>query len=214
MVVAIWLGVWVSAQIGLGDALKQRPSYRWWVINRLAFLVGATNLASFTVFFLQEKFPEFVAAKAAGPAAQVVMFVGIFILVTAIPSGWLADRFGKKPLIIVSGILAVVGTAIVVLAPSLSIIFIGACFIGAGVGFFHSANWALGTEIVPAEDAGKYFGVANLAGAGAGAIGAYIGGPIADSNSFVLLMAIYGGVMLISIFALVGIKQQTRPSTT
>ena len=105
-----------------------------------------------------------------------------------------------------------VGTAIVVLAPSLNVIFIGACLIGAGVGFFYSANWALGTEIVPTENAGKYFGVANLAGAGAGAIGAYIGGPIADANSFVLLMTIYGGVMLISIFALAGIRPQAAPA--
>jgi MFS family permease len=212
MALAIWLGVWVSSQIGLGDAVKARPSYRWWVINRLAFLVGANNLASFTVFFLQEKFPEFGAERAAGPAARIIMFVGIFILVTAIPSGWLSDRFGKKPLIVASGLLAVAGTAIVVLASTLNTIFIGACLIGAGVGFFYTANWALGTEIIPAENAGKFFGVANLAGAGAGAIGSYIGGPIADANSYVLLMAIYGGVILISIFALVGIRKREEGS--
>ncbi len=214
MALAIGLGVWVSAQIGLGNEVKQRPSFRWWVINRLAFLVGANNLASFMVFFLQEKFPEFQAERAAGPAARIIMFVGIFILLTAIPSGWLSDRFGKKPLIAVSGLLSVVGTVIVVLATSMNTIFIGACLIGAGVGFFYSANWALGTEIVPSEKAGQFFGVANLAGAGAGAVGAYIGGPIADANSFVLLMAIYGGVMLLSIFALAGVKTQATISGT
>jgi MFS family permease len=214
MSLAVGLGVWISAQIGLGDAVKERPSFRWWVINRLAFLVGANNLASFMVFFLQEKFPEFQAEKAAGPAARIIMFVGIFILLTAIPSGWLSDRFGKKPLIVVSGLLAVVGTVIVVLAPGMNVIFVGACMIGAGVGFFYSANWALGTEIVPMEKAGQFFGVANLAGAGAGAVGAYIGGPIADANSFVLLMSIYGGVMLLSIFALMGVRSKpTRGST-
>jgi MFS family permease len=214
MALAIWLGVWLSARIGLGDAVKERPSFRWWVINRLAFLVGVNNLASFMVFFLQEKFPEFQAEKAAGPAARIIMFVGIFILLTAIPSGWLSDRFGKKPLIVVSGVLAVVGTAIVVLAPDLNVIFIGACLIGAGVGFFYSANWALGTEIVPTEKAGQFFGVANLAGAGAGAVGAYIGGPIADANSFVLLMSIYGGVILLSIFALAGIRTNSAIGAT
>lgn len=208
MSLAIGLGVWISARIGLGDAVHERPSYRWWVINRLAFLVGANNLASFMVFFLQEKFPEFVAEKAAGPAARIIMFVGIFILLTAIPSGWLSDRFGKKPLIVVSGLLAVIGTAIVVLAPDMNVIFVGACMIGAGVGFFYSANWALGTELVPSDKAGQFFGVANLAGAGAGAVGAYIGGPIADANSFVLLMTIYGGVMLLSIFALAGVQPE------
>jgi MFS family permease len=211
MAVAIGLGVWVSAWIGLGEALQEKPSFRWWVINRLAFLVGANNLASFMVFFLQEKFPAFQAEKAAGPAARIIMFVGIFILITAIPSGWLSDRFGKKPLIVASGLLSVVGTLIVVLAPSLDLIFIGACLIGAGVGFFYAANWALGTEIVPSDMAGRFFGVANLAGAGAGAVGAYIGGPIADANSFVLLMSIYGGVMLLSIFALLGIKGEGAP---
>jgi MFS family permease len=211
MALAIGLGVWVSAWIGLGGALKEKPSFRWWVINRLAFLVGANNLASFMVFFLQEKFPAFQAEKAAGPAARIIMFVGIFILVTAIPSGWLSDRFGKKPLIAAAGLLAVVGTLVVVLAPTLETIFIGACLIGAGVGFFYAVNWALGTEIVPSGKAGHFFGVANLAGAGAGAVGAYIGGPIADANSFVLLMSIYGGVMLLSIFALFGIRGEGAP---
>ncbi|HUS85174.1 MAG TPA: MFS transporter [Anaerolineales bacterium] len=213
MSLAIGLGVWVSAQIGLGKAIDERPSFRWWVINRLAFLVGVNNLGSFIVFFLQEKFPEFQAEKAAGPAARIIMFVGIFILLTAIPSGWLSDRFGKKPLIVVSGLLAVIGTVIVVLAPDMDVILVGACLIGSGVGFFYSANWALGTEIVPADRAGQFFGVANLAGAGAGAVGAYIGGPIADANSFVLLMAIYGGVILLSIFALVGVKPKTPAGT-
>ncbi|MGD8730486.1 MAG: MFS transporter, partial [Anaerolineales bacterium] len=211
MALAIGLGVWVSARIGLGEALKEKPSFRWWVINRLAFLVGANNLASFMVFFLQEKFPAFQAEKAAGPAARIIMFVGIFILITAIPSGWLSDRFGKKPLIVAAGLLAVIGTLIVVLAPTLDVIFVGACMIGAGVGFFYAANWALGTEIVPTGMAGRFFGVANLAGAGAGAVGAYIGGPIADANSFVLLMTIYGGVMLLSIFALLGVKGEGAP---
>jgi MFS family permease len=212
MGIAITFGVWLSARIGLGGEIEQKPSFRWWVINRLAFLVGANNLASFMVFFLQEKFPDFQAEKAAGPAARIIMFVGIFILLTAMPSGWLSDRLGKKPLIIGSGLLAAGGTAIAVLAPSLNVMFIGACLIGAGVGFFYAANWALGTEIVPIDKAGQFFGVANLAGAGAGAVGAYIGGPIADANSFVLLMSIYGVLLFLSIFALWGVKKTEASS--
>lgn len=207
MAVAIALGVWLSMRIGLGREIERIPSFRWWVINRLAFLVGANNLASFMVFFLQEKFPEFQAEKAAGPAARIIMFVGIFILLTAMPSGWLSDRLGKKPLIVGAGLLAAGGTGIVIAAPDLNVILIGACLIGAGVGFFYAVNWALGTELVPNEKAGQFFGVANLAGAGAGAIGAYIGGPIADANSFVLLMSIYGVLLFLSIFALWGVDE-------
>ena len=41
-------------------------------------------------------------------------------------------------------------------------------------------NWAMGTSLVPPEEAGRYLGISNLAGAGAGMIGAGIGGPVAD----------------------------------
>jgi MFS family permease len=81
---------------------------------------------------------------------------------------------------------------------------------------FYTANWALGTALVPDQDAGRYLGISNLAGAGAGAIGAYIGGPIADfftaaapgspGIGYILLYTIYGLLFLASVFALLKIK--------
>ena len=208
MVIAVVIGVWVSIRLSIGPEIREQRSFVWWVVNRLAFLVAATNLAGFMVFFLQEKFPELAAEKAAGPAAQIVMFVGIFILVMAIPSGWLADRFGKKTLIALAGLLVTLGAALVIIAPDMNLMYVGGSIVGAGVGLFYSANWALGTEIVPKEQAGRFMGIQNLAGAGAGAIGAYIGGTIADTMSYVLLMSIYGGMALLSILALLGIEKE------
>ncbi len=74
------------------------------------------------------------------------------------------------------------------------------------MGVFYAANWALGTDIVPKEQAGRYLGLSNVAGAGAGAIGAYIGGPIGDGRGYVLLMTVYGILFLISNLALLWIK--------
>jgi MFS family permease len=106
-----------------------------------------------------------------------------------------------------SGVAVAAGALIVVAAPSMTLIYVGACVVGAGVGFFYSANWALGAEIVPQDQAGRYLGIQNLAGAGAGAVGAYIGGAIADNLSYVLLMTLYGLMALLSIFALPGIRK-------
>lgn len=206
MGIAIGLGVWISIRISIGQQVHQHPSFTWWVVNRLAFLVAGTNLAAFMIFFLQERFPELQGEKAAGPAANAIMFVGVFILLSALPSGWLADRFGKKPLIAISGALAALGTFIVVFVPALTAVYVGACLAGAAIGFFYSANWALGTDIVPKDQAGRYLGLSNLAGAGAGAIGAYIGGPLADNMGYVLLFTIYGVLFLLSIVALRGIQ--------
>lgn len=209
MLLAVLVGILVSLQISLGDQLRSNPSFRWWVINRLTFLVAANNLAGFMVFFLQERFPEYPGAQVAGPAARIIMFVGIFILLFALPSGWLADRFGKRALTAAAGVLVGIGAAIVITAPEITgIIYVGGAVVGAGVGLFYSANWALGTEIVPADKAGQFLGISNLAGAGAGAVGAYIGGPIADNISYVLLMSIYGLMAVLSALALLGIRER------
>lgn len=207
MSLAIGAGVWSSVAISIGKQFKQNRSFTWWVVNRLFFLTGSTNLAGFMVFFLQERFIELQGEKAAGPAATITMFVGIFILLSALPSGWLSDRFGKKKLIVVSGLLALTGTLIVVFAPNMAIIYVGGCLVGAGIGFFYAANWALGTEIVPQAEAGRFLGISNLAGAGAGAVGAYIGGPIADQIGYTPLMIIYAVLFLLSLLALIKIKE-------
>jgi MFS family permease len=67
-------------------------------------------------------------------------------------------------------------------------------------------------------EAGRYLGISNLAGAGAGAVGAYIGGPIADyftrrmpatpEIGYVLLFAIYGMMFLLSVAALARVREK------
>jgi MFS family permease len=208
MAVPVILGVWIGLRIGIGPGIRASPSYAWWVISRLAFLVPGFSLGSFVIFFLQERFADLAGEKAAGPAATLVMFVGLFVLLAALPGGWLADRFSKKPLMAISGLMAAVATFVVVLVPNLTAINIGGCLIGTAAGLFYAANWALGTQLVPQEQAGRYLGLSNLAGAGAGAIGAYIGGPIADSLGYTMLFAIYGLFWLLSIVTLLGIQEK------
>ena len=218
MVIAVGLGVWTSIRISIGKAATTNPSFTWWVINRLAFLVGTTNLSSFAVYFLQGRL-GYAEEKAAEPASQLMMVVGVFILISALSSGWLSDKFGHTRLVIFSGIAASLGTLIIILTTNLNVIYVGGCIIGVATGFFFTANWALGTELVPKQEAGRYLGISNLAGAGAGAVGAYIGGPIADfftinvpevpGLGYVLLFTIYGILFLLSAAALTRVKKGT-----
>jgi len=206
MTMSVVLGVLISLRIGLGNDVRLAPSFPWWVVNRLAYLVGSTNLATFLIYFLQERFVDLQGERAAGPAANITMFVGIFILLTALPSGWLSDRLGKKPILIFAGLLAAAGSVLLILAHDLTALRVAGAIVGAATGLFYSANWALGTEIVPPEQAGRFLGLSNLAGAGAGAIGAYIGGPIADAVGYTALMSLFGFLFLLSVIALVGIR--------
>ncbi len=220
MTLAISLGVWLSIGVGLGKAAQTQTSFTWWVINRLAFLLGATNLASFAVYFLQGRL-GLEREVAAAPASRLIMVVGVFVLLMGLPSGWLVDRLGSRKLVAVSGVLAALGALIIILAPGLPLMYLGAGVVGAAAGLFYPANWALGTQIVPPSEAGRYLGISNLAGAGAGAVGAYIGGPIADyfTRSFpaspgigyITLFIIYAILFVFSTLAASQISSAAQP---
>jgi predicted MFS family arabinose efflux permease len=219
MLVAVGMGVWISVRISIGEKAKENPSFTWWVISRLAFLVGAVNLSTFAIYFLQARL-GYVKEAAASPASRLILFVGLMILLSTLPAGWLTDRFGEKRMVAIAGLIAVVGTVIALSFPSLPAIYIGGCIIGIGTGLFYTANWALGTLLVPKEEAGRYLGISNLAGAGAGAVGAYIGGPIADfvtrqvpqvpGFGYVLIFSIYGMLFLFSALAVTQVKKSDK----
>ena len=83
---------------------------------------------------------------------------------------------------------------------------------------FMTTNWAMGTNLVPAEEAGRYLGISNLAGAGAAFIGYGIGAPVADylnkitpGVGYVATFAAYGVLFLLSTVSLRFIREP-KPS--
>lgn len=215
MLVAIVFGVWICIRISLGAEARRNRSFTWWIISRLAFLVGFINLSTFTVFYFQKRL-GYASLSAAGPAARLVQIVAVVIFLSALPSGWMADRFGFKKLLVLSGLVATAGTVMVLISTNLSLIYTGGAMIGLSAGLFYPANWALGTNLVPRDQAARFLGLSNLAGAGAGAIGAYIGGSIADTVSasvttipgagYLLLFAIYACIFLLSSAAILPVR--------
>ena len=215
MLAAVGFGVWMGIRISLGRDAHQNRSFIWWVISRLAFLVGIVNLSTFAVYYFQQRL-GYQGMTAAGPTARLIQAVGVMIFLSALPSGWLADRFGHKRLLILSGLIATTGTILVLCSTNLNLIYIGGAVIGISAGLFYSVNWALGTMLVPKDQAARYLGISNLAGAGAGAVGAYIGGPIADfitanvtslpGAGYLLLFTIYACLFLFSAAAILPVK--------
>lgn len=182
MVVAVVAGVWGGSYATLGKEILQKPDFTWWVVNRLMFLAAITSIQGITPYFLKFVF-NITTEAAISRTGTLMIFIGIFLLASALPGGWLSDRFGRKRLISLSGWLAAVGTLVLlttVWVANMNLIYLAGIILGTATGLFNTANWALGTDLVPPEEAGRYLGVSNLAGAGAGIIGAGIGGPVAD----------------------------------
>ena len=112
--------------------------------------------------------------------ARYSLIMGGSVLLISIPAGRLADRLGRKPLVIWACTLTAIGSLLIISFRDLTIFSIAGAFIGMGAGIFISANFALLTEIVPRDEAGRYLGISNIASAGGGAIARLLGGLIID----------------------------------
>jgi MFS family permease len=182
MIVAVVAGVWAGALGTLGSDARRQASFTWWIVNRLMFLAAATSIQGSVLYLVMFAF-KLEAEPAASLSGTLTTVIGVFILVAALASGWLADRMGRKQLVGWSGLVAAVGGFLLlgtIWVPNMVLIYIAGTIIGLGTGLFMTANWALGTDLVPANESGRYLGISNLAGAGAGIIGAGIGGLMAD----------------------------------
>jgi len=207
---SIVFGVYFGAWVGIGKTAHQSKSFIWWVINRLLFLAAVGSIQGFAQFFLRDVMHD---PNPPGTTSKLLAAVALFLIPAALGGGYISDRVGKKRLVAIAGVIAAMGAVILLFSRSMPMLLVSGAFIGLGTGLFYAANWALGTKLVPPAEAGKYLGISNLAGAGAGIVGAGIGGPMADffnnlqpGLGYLVIFAIYAGLFLLSILTLVKVK--------
>jgi MFS family permease len=110
---------------------------------------------------------------------DLMAVIAVSLTAFAFGSGWLCDRFGRKPLHVVSSILVAGGSLLMIAAHSPGAVLLCGSIIGSGAGMFITSNWALATDLAPKAEAGKFLGLTNLATAGAGAF-SRLTGPLLD----------------------------------
>lgn len=208
---SIFIGVYFGARVGIGKEANNQKSFIWWVVTRLMFLAAIGSVRNFAMFFVKD------VLKVPNPATvttYLTAVIFVFLLITSIVGGILSDKVGRKKLLAVAGLLAVFGTVLLVFSRTIPMVMVAGAFLGLGTGTFMATNWALGTDLVPKKDAGRYLGISNLAGAGAGIIGSSIGGPLADyfnaiqpGLGYPVVFALYGGLFLLSVLLLPYVKQ-------
>jgi len=218
MIVAVVTGVWAGALSTLGKEARQQASFVWWIVNRLMFLAAATSIQGSVFYFVMYAF-GLTNEAASSMTGSLTSIIGVFILLTALASGWIADRVGRKRLVGISGLMAAAGGFLLlttIWVPNLVMVYVAGTIIGLATGLFMTANWALGTDLVPAEEAGRYLGVSNLAGAGAGIVGAGIGGLIADylngirpGLGYFAIFASYAVLFVLSTVSLLWVRKES-----
>ncbi len=207
---SIVIGVYFGAQVGIGKEAAGQMPFIWWVVTRLMFLAAIGSVRNFAMFFVKDVLQ---VPNPATVTTYLTAVIFVFLLISSIAGGILSDKVGRKKLLAAAGLLAVLGTIILVFSRTIPMVMVSGVFLGLGTGTFMASNWALGTDLVPKEDAGRYLGISNLAGAGAGIIGSSIGGPLADyfnaiqpGLGYPVVFALYGGLFLLSVLLLPRIK--------
>jgi Na+/melibiose symporter-like transporter len=155
---------------------KNNPGFIWFLVSRLFILMAMIVLQTFALYFIKD---EINHPNPAGVAADLLITVGVFLLLAVYPAGQLSDRFGRKPIILFSGLVGIVGIVILFLTRSYTGTLVCGGLLGLSAGAFLSTNWALATDLVPAGEEARYLGLTNIATAGAGALARLIG-PVID----------------------------------
>jgi MFS family permease len=208
---AIFVGVYLGAWVGIGKEARKQTSFIWWVINRLLFLAAVGSIQGFAQYYLADVLH---IPNAATMTTVLLAAVAVFLIGSALGGGYLADRIGRKRLVAFSGLIAAAGTLLLLFSNNIPMVIVSGSIIGIGAGTFMATNWALGTDLAPPQEAGRYLGISNLAGAGAGIVGAGIGGPMADffnglrpGLGYLVIFGVYGALFLLSVAALAQVRE-------
>ena len=156
--------------------IKAHRDFIWFLASRLLIFMAFATIQQFALNFLKDVIG---VANPAEATAQFSLVAVAGMLATVFAAGRLSDRIGRKPIALVSGLLAAAGVAIIFFFQSYAAVLIGAGVIGVALGAFTSTNWALATDLVAKGEEARYLGIANMATAGGAALARLIG-PVID----------------------------------
>lgn len=190
------------------------PAFGWWFLNRLFFWCAMIAVSIFLLFFVIDVVGT-TEAQAQQFIGQASAILGSAVLLCAIPASRLADRVPRAWLVFASGLIACMGTLIVLLTREFGVIMVGGALIGGAVGLYNISSWALITGIVPRPAAAHYLGIANIATAIGSGIARLVGGTLIDavnsaqasrSFGYLTVYAIAAGLFLLSALVMIPLR--------
>lgn len=156
--------------------VKANRAFTNLLIARFAFLLGVYGIQTFAQYYIRDVLAVENAVAATGSLMGVI--AGALALCVLI-SGWLSDNSGPEKLMNIAMIITALGGIALIFVNDMRSLMIVAGFIGGGMGFYLTSNWTMAVKLSPADQAGRFLGLTNLATAGASALGK-LEGPLID----------------------------------
>ena len=140
--------------------------------SRFLFLLGMFPAQRFFLYFAETRY-------AAGAATEITSYYFLALILigaaAAAGSGALSDRFGRVNILRVGMTVAAAGLLGVALSPSLTVLLAPGAVLAVGLGTFQAVNWALLADFIPRGQEARFYGLSNLATAGASALAGLFG---------------------------------------
>ncbi len=153
----------------------------------LAMAISTSLLTGVGMSIMAVAFPEIRRAFPDTSAAQLSWINNLFTIVSAatlIPCGVLADRFGRKRLLLVGVALFTAGSVVGALAPSPGWIMVGRTIQALGSSAYGPASTALLISAFPPERIGTAIGIWAVSSGVASATGPSLGGFVIDRGGW------------------------------
>ncbi|HEX9012631.1 MAG TPA: MFS transporter [Anaerolineaceae bacterium] len=163
-----------------GIDLRKNLAFAWLIASRLVFLLGVYGIQAFAQYYVRDTLPGVNPVKLTGDLMATIVLA---LIACSLLGGFLSDRVGTRPVHGVAAVLVAGGSLLMVAAHTAGMVLVCGLIIGSGIGFFLTANWTLSNQLAPADQAGKYMGLTNLATAGAGALSRLFGPGIDGLNA-------------------------------
>ena len=160
------------------DALRER-SFVYMTLTRLLFLMGPSVFVNLSFYYIRDSLGQ------SGADLQTWLTIGTASLALGtvagtVPSAWLANRIGRKPVIWISAALAALGIVVISIAQLPLEAVPGLILLGVGSGGYIAVDWAMMTSTIPRLESGRYMGLANIANSISGPFALIIGGRVLD----------------------------------
>ncbi|MCG3212185.1 MAG: hypothetical protein FOGNACKC_05833 [Anaerolineae bacterium] len=176
------------------------PAFLWWMLNRILFWAAAISVRTFLLNYLEDVL-GLTPAEAQSQSSRILILLGLGVFVLALPAGAVADRIGRRPILILAGLMAAGGATLLVVSRDLSVLYVAGGLIAGAAGIFASASWALAINLAPHHEGALYLALANAATV-TGSIVGRVGGALIDGLNQWLGTATTGYLVDYSIAAL------------
>ena len=180
------------------DTPPAPPRRNGWLTHNLKVLSGVSLLQDAASELLYPIMPIFLTVSLHAPAAVVGLVEGLAegaASVTKLASGFLSDRFHRRPLVGVGYGLAAVGKVFIALAVAWPLVLVGRVLDRLGKGVRGAPRDALLVEDIPAPARGRAFGFHRTADT----LGAVIG-PLVGLAAYELLDHQIRPLLVIAVF--------------